>query len=235
MSAKVVAVVGLAKEARIAKRFGLTPVIGACSSKLLKRRLKAVGPDVVGVVSMGLAGALAPIPKVGDPLIGTHVVTAREHYACDPGWSKLLRTKLPEALSVVIAGVDEPAMHMSAKKELFRDTGAHAVDMESHIAARFAHERGIPFVVLRVISDDCHRALPPAALERLSLKGKPRMFAILRSLWREPDQFGELLRTGREAGTAFKSLVRACRVLGPGLGCPYLIGTDIGQHRFNMP
>jgi hopanoid-associated phosphorylase len=219
---KVVAVVGMAKEARIARRFGLTPVIGAANGKLLRRRLKALGPDVCGIVSLGLAGGLAPLPEVGDALIGTHVVTNLEHYACDPGWSKVLRTKLAHAHSVVIAGVDEPAMHMGAKKELFRDTGAHAVDMESHIAARFALERGIPFVVLRVVSDDCHRTLPPAALERLSLKGKPRLFAILRSLAREPSQFGELMRTAREAGAAFKALVRACRALGPGLGCPYL-------------
>jgi len=219
---KVIAAVGLAKEARYARRFGLTPVISAANSKLLARRLRAVGPDVCGIVSLGLAGALAPIPEVGDALIGTHVVTDREHYACDPGWSKILRTKLPEAHSVVIAGVEEPAMHMSAKRDLFRDTGAHAVDMESHVAARFAHERGLPFVVLRVVSDDCHRTLPPAALERLSLKGNPRLFAILGSLWREPDQFGELMRTAREAGTAFKTLLRCLRVLGPGLGCPYL-------------
>jgi hopanoid-associated phosphorylase len=188
----------------------------------LARRLKALGPDVRGIVSFGLAGALAPIPEVGNALIGTHVVTEREHYACDPGWSRILRTKLPEALSVVVAGVEEPAQHMGAKKDLFRITGAHAVDMESHVAARFAAERGIPFVVLRAISDDSKRTLPPAALERLSLNGRPRIFAIIRSLLREKSQFGELIRTGREAGAAFRTLLRCLRALGPGLGCPYL-------------
>jgi adenosylhomocysteine nucleosidase len=223
MGGKVYAVVGLAKEARIARRFGLTPVVSAANAKLLLRRLRAqIGPDVRGIVSFGLAGALAPIPVVGDLLIGTHVVTGREHYACDPGWSKVLRTRLGEAHSVVVAGVDVPAMHMGAKKNLFRDTGAHAVDMESHVAARFAAERGIPFVVLRAVSDDCHRTLPPAALERLSVKGKPRLLAILHSLLREPAQFGELMRTAREAGAAFKSLQRCGRILGHGLGCPYL-------------
>lgn len=220
---KVVAVVGLAKEARIAKRFGLMPVIGAANSKLLLRRLKTlIGPDVRGIVSLGLAGGLAPLPKIGDALIGTHVVTGREHYACDPGWSEVLRTKLPEAHSVVIAGVDEPAMHIGTKRDLFRATGAHAVDMESHIAARFAHERGLPLVVLRVISDSSQRTLPPAALERLSTGGNPRMLAILKSLIREPGQLGELMRTAREAGTAFKMLLQTLRILGPGLGCPYL-------------
>lgn len=219
---RVLAAVGLAKEARLARKAGLYPVIGAGNSKLLLRRLKATGPDVCGIVSMGLAGGLAPIPEVGDVLIASHVVTETEHYACDPQWSRVLRTKLPEAHSVVMAGVEVPAQHMGAKKELFRDTGAHAVDMESHIVARFATERGIPFVVLRVVSDDCHRTLPPAVLERLSLKGNPRYFAIIGSMMRERGQLREIVRTAREAGVAFRSLLRSLSALGPGLGCPYL-------------
>lgn len=222
MTTIVVAAVGLAKEARLAHRAGLVPVIGAGSSKLLTRRLKNLGPNVCGLVSLGLAGALAPLPQVGDAIVASHVVTGREHYACDPTWSRVLRTKLPDAHSVVIAGVEEAAQHMGAKKDLFRETGAHAVDMESHIAARYALERGIPFVVLRVISDDAHRTLPPAALERLRPNGNPRMFAILRSMMRERGQMGELIRTAREARMAFRTLLRCLVILGPGLGCPYL-------------
>lgn len=222
MPAIVAAAVGLAKEGRIARRAGLVPVIGAGNSRLLMRRLKVVAPNAKGIVSMGLAGALAPLPQVGDAVIASHVVTGLEHYACDPAWSRVLRTKLPEAHSVVMAGVDTPAGHMGAKKDLFRETGAHAVDMESHIAARFAVERGIPFVVLRVISDDAHRTLPPAVLERLSLNGNPRLWAITRSMFRERGQLRELVRTAREAGAAFRTLLRCLEILGPGLGCPYL-------------
>ena len=222
MTAIICAAVGLAREARIAKAAGLVPVIGAGNSKLLMRRLKAIGPNAKGMVSLGLAGALAPLPQVGDAVIASHVVSGMEHYACDPAWSRVLRTKLPEAHSVVVAGVDAPAGHIGVKKDLFRETGAHAVDMESHVAARFAVERGIPFVVLRVISDDAHRTLPPAALERLSIKGKPRLWAITRSMMREGGQVGELIRTAREARAAFRALLRCLEVLGPGLGCPYL-------------
>jgi adenosylhomocysteine nucleosidase len=219
---RIVAAVGLAKEARLIKRAGLLPVVSAASPKLLARRLRNLGPDVKGIVSFGLAGALAPLPVAGDVVIASHVVTGKEHFACDPGWSRVLRTSLPEALSVVMAGVDLPAGHMGAKRDLFRETGAHAVDMESHVAARFALERGIPFVVLRAISDDAHRTLPPAALERLSLKGNPRLFAILRSMLREKGQLGDLIRTAREAGAAFRALRRCIQVLGPNLACPYL-------------
>jgi len=226
----VLAVVGLAREARIARRAGLAPVIGAGNSTLLARRLRAASAEVKAVVSFGIAGSLAPLPQVGDVIIGTHVVTEREHFACDPEWSRILRTRLPDAISAVIAGVEAPAGHMGAKKALFRETGAHVVDMESHIAARFAAQRGLPFVVLRAISDGADRTLPPAALERLSWSGKPRLFAIFKSLVREPGQFAELLRTGREAGAAFRALLRCLDVLGPGLGCPYL-----GEPGFDVP
>jgi len=218
----VLAVVGLAKEARIAKKAGLVSIIGAGNSRLLARRLRNAPPDLVGVVSFGIAGALAPLLKVGDVVVATHVVTEREHYACDAEWSKVLRTKLSGAQSAVIAGVDVPAGHIGAKRDLFRATGAHAVDMESHVAARFALDRGVPFAALRVISDGAERTLPPAALERLRLSGKPRVFAVMKSLIKEPQQMPELLQTAREAGSAFRELFRSLHALGPGLGCPYL-------------
>ena len=102
------------------------------------------------------------------------------------------------------------------------DAGAHAVDMESHIAARFAEKRGLPFVALRVICDGSQRTLPPAVLEPLKPNGKPQLLAILKSLTRDPLQIPELFQAGREAGKAFRALLRCRNLLGPGLGCPYL-------------
>ena len=50
-------------------------------------------------------------------------------------------------------------------KAIFRaNTNAQATDMETHIAARAAHARNIPFAALRVISDAHDHTLPPAAL-----------------------------------------------------------------------
>jgi hypothetical protein len=111
---------------------------------------------------------------------------------------------------------------MGMKRSLFRTTGAHAVDMESHIAARFAHERGLPFVALRAVCDDALRTLPPAALEPPTQSGRVRLFAVLKSLLRDPSQFKELIQTGHEASAAFRALHRCSRLLGRGLGCPYL-------------
>jgi hopanoid-associated phosphorylase len=222
MNNTIIAVVGLAKEARITKRAGLVPIIGGGDSHLLAQRLEEAAFGTTAVISFGIAGALAPLLRAGDVVIATHVVAGREHYACDAAWSRILRGRLADSRSAIVAGVDQVVSHVGMKKALLRNTGAHAVDMESHIAARFAERRGLPFVVLRVICDGAQRSLPPAVLEPLKPNGKPRLLAVLRSVVRDPWQIPELLQTGREAGKAFRALRRCRNLLGPGLGCPYL-------------
>ncbi|HEY0106837.1 MAG TPA: hypothetical protein VGB91_12195 [Rhizomicrobium sp.] len=215
----ILAVVGLSREARIARRAGLTPVISAASGALLEQRLAwAIAKGAKGIVSFGIAGALAPLLKIGDVVIATHVVHGNEHYPTDARWSGSLRERLPQAHSVVLAGHDQPVSHVDGKRRLFALSGAHAVDMESHIAARFADRHGIPFVALRTISDASVKGLPPAALEPLRENGRPNLRRVLVSLAADPGQFPDLLATGRDAGRAFRALQRAARALGPRLG-----------------
>lgn len=220
----IVAVTGLAKEARIARRAGTTAVVGACDAKLLSERLAAIEGKIDAVVSFGIAGSLSPLLKPGDVVIASHVVAEDEHYASDPEWSKRLRERLPAARTAILAGVDAVVSHMSMKKTLMQTAGAHAVDMESHVAARFAKQIGVPFVAIRTISDGNNRTLPPAALEPLKPNGKPRLRSVLRSLLCDPGQLPELIQTADESGRAFKSLKRVRKILGPGLMCPYTMG-----------
>jgi adenosylhomocysteine nucleosidase len=219
----VIAVVGLSREARIASRARLTPVVSAANAELLEKRLVAATAKALpkGIVSFGIAGALAPLLKVGDILIATHVVHGDEHYRTDPAWSEALRNALPHAQSVVIAGHDQVVNHVDGKRRLFALTGAHAVDMESHIAARFAARHGLPFVVVRAISDIAAKGVPPAALEPLKDSGKPSLRRVLSSLAADPGQFRDVLGMGRDAGRAFRALSRARKALGAQLGFPY--------------
>jgi adenosylhomocysteine nucleosidase len=221
IQAEILAAVGLAREARIAARAGLTPVVGGGSGERLEQRLNwAIAKGAKGIVSFGIAGALAPLLKAGDLLIATHVVSGEEHYRTDPVWSEALRRALPQAHSVVVAGHDQIVSNIDGKRRLFALTGAHAVDMESHIAARLAYKHALPLVVLRAVSDAASKGLPPAALEPLRESGKPSLRRVLASLAADPGQFGDLLATGRDAGRAFRALARARAALGPGLGFP---------------
>ena len=220
----VLAVVGLAREARIARRAKLIPVISGGDGELLTRRLEeAIAKhNPKGIVSFGIAGALAPLLKIGDVIVATHVVHGDERYATDAQWLALLRAKLPRAVPGIIVGHDQIVSHIDGKRRLLAQSGAHAVDMESHIAARLAARHGIPFAAIRTISDAANRGLPPAALVPLRPSGRIRLGGVLRSVATEPSQIRDLLRTGREAGRAMRALLRSRNVLGLFLGCPYL-------------
>ena len=219
----VIAVTGLAREARIARGAKLTPVIGSGDEALLVRRLEeAIAAGARGIVSFGIAGALAPLLKVGDTLIATHVVHGNERYQTDPRWTAILRQRLPRATPGILVGHEQIVSHVDGKRRLFALSGAHAVDTESHIAARLANRHGIPFVAVRTISDSSTRGLPPAALVPLKTSGRISLRAVLGSVASEPAQISDLMTTGREAGRALRALLRSRNALGLFLGCPYL-------------
>jgi hypothetical protein len=132
-----------------------------------------------------------------------------------------MREKLPGVHSAVLAGHDQIVSNVYGKRRLFAETGAHAVDMESHIAARLAWRMRIPFVALRTISDPSVKGLPPAALEPLGETGKPKLRRILASVVADPGQIGDLIATGRESGRAFAALTRARKALDPAFSCPH--------------
>jgi hopanoid-associated phosphorylase len=219
----VIAVTGLAREARIARRARMVAVVGAGDGALLARRLEeAIAAGAKGIASFGIAGALAPLLRPGDIVIASHVVHGEERYATDAKWNAILRQKLPRATTAIIVGHGEIVSHVDGKRRLFATSGAHAVDNESHIAARIARRHKIPFVAIRAISDAATRGLPPAALVRLNPNGRIRLGGVLRSLVSEPHQIADLLTTGREANRAFTALSRSRNALGFFLGCPYL-------------
>ena len=105
-----------------------------------------------------------------------------------------------------IAAGDVMVVDAAAKAALHARTGALAVDMESHVAAHFAANRGLPFAALRVISDGADRALPRAAQAGMKKDGGIDVLAVLKALARDPRQLAALIRTGLEAEVAFRQL-----------------------------
>jgi hypothetical protein len=127
---------------------------------------------------------------------------------------------LPEAVHADIAGADAPVADPDAKRRLRDATGATAVDMESHVAARIAADYDIPLAACRVVIDPVHRRLPPAALVGLKPKGTVDFLAVLRSIAQRPSQLPALLGIAFEARAAQAALVRGRRLLGARLGFP---------------
>jgi hopanoid-associated phosphorylase len=171
-------------------------------------------------VSFGIAGALAPDLAPGDCVIASRIVFGDDSLDCDAGWLRAVAALLPGPRRGTIAGSASILVNAAQKAALFERTGALAVDMESHLAAQAAKDRGLPFIAIRTISDGAQRALPPAARDALRPDGSLDGVRIARSLLKRPQQIPALIRTGRESERAFATLVRVRAALGPRLCFP---------------
>ena len=129
----------------------------------------------------------------------------RERPAAEP-WEGEGSRRRVRVFTGAIAASDVMVVDAAAKAALHAATGALGVDMESHVAARFAAAHGPPFAALRIISDGADRALPRAAQAGMKKDGGIDVLAVLRALARDPRQLPALVRTGREAEVAFRQL-----------------------------
>jgi hopanoid-associated phosphorylase len=207
-------VVGMKLEAWIAQQPGIRVVCGA-NSPVLERlcaRVKSA-PDCCGLISFGVAGGLAPNLRPGTWIVGSEIVWEVSRFATHKLWSKDILAKMSDAVYGTIAGVSAPITQPGAKAALHTQTGAVAVDMESHIVANTAMTHGLPMVALRVIIDPAEHALPRAAVVSLCSNGVVDIAALMRSAIGCPAQFPGLLRTGLYALLAGAALVRRRRIL----------------------
>jgi adenosylhomocysteine nucleosidase len=216
----VIAVTGLAFEARIAAGEGVTVIHGRDEPAMIAELERAIALGASGIISFGTAGGLAPDLAPGDWTVAAAIVTDLERWTCDPAWAGRLMQKLPGASLAPIASVDAPVSGAAAKLALHERTGAAAVDMESHIVARMAQAHSRPFAACRVIIDPARRRLPPAALVAMRADGGINVAALLGSLARHPGQVPQLLRLASDARSARAALLRGRRLLGAGLGFP---------------
>jgi adenosylhomocysteine nucleosidase len=218
--AAVIAVTSLAVEGRIALGPGVS-VLCHHASRLVASLEAAIKPGTLGIISFGIAGGLAPHLTAGDWVIASGVRFGQERPPVDERWARRLLKALPGAVHAEILGADAPIATSGHKRQLHDQTGAAAVDMESHIAARIAAAHKIPFAACRTIIDDANADLPPAALVGLGPGGRPDLPAVSRSVLRQPRQLPTLARTARDYWIACHALRTARQMMGAALGCPY--------------
>jgi hopanoid-associated phosphorylase len=222
------AATGLKREAVLIGGPSLCAVVSGGIADALANRLDdaLTRYKIAGIISVGLGGALSPDLAVGDWVVGERVRDGSTTWDTDPAWTKAIAAALgPTTRLGAIAGSNVMVATAQAKDSLHKSTGALAVDMESHVAARIATAHGLPFAALRVMSDAADRTLPQAALAGMRPDGGMNLAGVLWALAKAPRQLPALIRTGREADVAFKALALLGGdhlLCGPGIGCPYL-------------
>jgi hypothetical protein len=162
-------------------------------------------------------------------VVASAVRDGAARFATDSVWAHSIAARLRHAVSGSIAGVDAMVTTPEAKAALHGRSGAVAVDMESHIAARFAARHDLPLAVLRAISDGADHALPPAAQRGMRPDGGMDIGAVLMALAANPRQLPALIRTGIEAEKGFSALVHGHHLLGPTLGF-----SQVGHHALDV-
>jgi hopanoid-associated phosphorylase len=235
--ATLLVVTGLGAEARIIAGVGVTALCSGADAAALRQRLATEPARYRAVVSFGLAGALDPALRPGAVVVGRAVTDAAgATVGTDARLTQLLAGGLAAGgvppVSAIVAGSDVALIEPAAKAALRATGGASIVDMESHIAAEFAGRHGLPFVVLRAVSDPAGRRLPALVTRALRPDGGVDLPAVIAGLARDPRQLGGLIAAGRDARAGFAALRRCRLLLGPLLG---LGGADLGELLADVP
>lgn len=136
---------------------------------------KLVPSDCSRIVSMGLCGGLARL-TTNDTDIGTIVMAdtlidqAGKIDNPDMRWTVAVQhAAKAHQLNVISVPyyssglVNGEANSKTQRAQLYRKYAAMAIDDESRYVAALAKERGIPFGILRAVSDDWNETLPLSA------------------------------------------------------------------------
>jgi adenosylhomocysteine nucleosidase len=144
------------------------------------------------IIAAGFAGALDPALARNDLILPDEIID-REDFR--------LEVNKPQALSGAMGHsggrlltVDKVVLLASQKAELRGAYQADLVDMETSAVAAICQERLVPFLAVRVISDDAGTDLPREVASVLAHGGSYRVGAALRAVWQRPSSVKDFWR-----------------------------------------
>ncbi len=224
-------VTGLAAEARcLHKAAGGDALTVVCSGGDAARALSAartlIANGADSLLSFGLAGGLDPTLAPGTAVIADAVIDpGGARLEVDADWRDALLALFPwePPLRATIAGRDQAVASIAAKRALRAESGAVAVDMESHAVAGAAAEAGLPFAAIRAVADPADRAVPRAALAGLGPEGETRPWAVLGEIVLRPWELPALIAIAGDARRALAKLERCAA-----FGAPLFGRGDLG-------
>ncbi|MDZ7698780.1 MAG: hypothetical protein U5R49_18255 [Deltaproteobacteria bacterium] len=178
---------------------------------LASRRARVIG-------SIGVSGALSRQVHTGDLVLADEIVrwTGEAYERVWPPHTAFfhsLQTQLREARLHVHSGrilsVERPVLTVEEKMTHAKGSRALAADMESAGVAQAAEEAGIPFFVLRAVSDPADMGIPGFVPDCLDSKGGIRAGYLCRQLIKNPFRLIVLFRVHKGFRSGLRQLEMA--------------------------
>ena len=214
MTAAILVATGTQREAATLRASDVIVIAGGGAAARLRAQLEAAAPRAAAILSYGMCGALAADLAIGDWVVGDRL-TGGSEAGCDPAWRDALAGVLGARAGVIHA--DGRMIDDVAEKAALARGGAIAVDMESHVAAEVAAAHGLPFGIVRCVSDRADQALPPAIRVAMRPDGGLAVGSMLASLAARPGQAAHLVGTLAGFARAMRALSAGGRALAPRL------------------
>jgi len=197
---KIALITGMAYEAQIARKAikdsgashaPLVFVAGPAGPNAEKVVAQAVKQGVKGIISFGVCGALAPEFVAGQVVLPNQILKQNDKPAPYPDaeinipWRDALLPVIEKDYFVStqpLLSVNQPITSAQKKHQLYEQTGACAVDMESGILAALAKAQGLPFIAVRVVGDVANQSIPAAFDKVLKVDGELSIFELIKGL-----------------------------------------------------
>lgn len=195
------------QEARYVTRPGMEILVTGMGRENAERAVHAVlkrePPQLV--LTCGFAGGLNPYLKSG-----TVVFSADD----DAGLTPLLLDA--GACPVKFHCADRVAVTVGEKQQLWTQTGADAVEMESGIIRAICRAHGIPSATVRAISDSASENLPLDFNAMMTSDARISYLKVIRSLIAAPGRIAGLIRLQGQCQLAAKNLAAVLLRVIPG-------------------
>ena len=219
MKEKIAIIVGMRLEATLLHGFSqnFVGIAGGSDKKVKSLTQSFIDRQVEGLISFGFAGGLDPDLDVGTVVIAKSVATlSGQEILTSAKWGNKISAQLGCFYSTgTILGSNYPIIDSQQKIDVFHQTNAVAVDMESYAMAEIAHAHKIPFIIIRVILDPAQKKIHAKIAALFQADGKIDTKGVINILFKEPKLLKEFLDLGKQFYLARRRLNYIARLFCP--------------------